>query len=108
MTTNINFRVDSEVKEQAEAIFKKAGLNTSAALNLFLKQAIISKGIPFLKQAIISKGIPFPIYAEIPNKKTLKAFTEVENGINVKTYNTPEELWQEIEQELEPEDNAAN
>ena len=35
MTTNINFRVDSEVKEQAEAIFKKAGLNTSAALNLF-------------------------------------------------------------------------
>ena len=96
MTTNINFRVDSEVKEQAEAIFKKAGLNTSAALNLFLKQAIISK------------GIPFPIYAEIPNKKTLKAFTEVENGINVKTYNTPKELWQEIEQELGTEHNVTN
>ncbi len=40
----------------------------------------------------------FPIYAEIPNKKTLNAFAEVENGVNVKTYNTPEELWQEIEQ----------
>jgi len=62
----------------------------------------------FLKQAIISKGIPFPIYAEIPNKKTLNAFAEVENGANVKTYNTPEELWQEIEQELETEDNATN
>ena len=96
MTTNINFRVDSEVKEQAEAIFKKAGLNTSAALILFLKQAIISI------------GIPFPIYAEIPNNKTLKAFTEVENDTNVKTYNTPKVLWQEIEQELEPEGYVTN
>ena len=51
---------------------------------------------------------PSPVRAEIPNKKTLKAFTEVENGINVKTYNTPKELWQEIEQELETEDNATN
>ena len=48
------------------------------------------------------------IYAEIPNKKTLKAFTEVENDTNVKTYNTPKELWQEIEQELEPEGYVTN
>ena len=47
---------------------------------------------------------PFSVCAEIPNKESWHAFTEVENGINVKTYNTPEKLWQENEQELEPED----
>ena len=44
------------------------------------------------------------IYAEIPDKKNLHAFTEVENEINIKTHRTPEKLWQENEQELEPED----
>ena len=47
---------------------------------------------------------PFPVCVEIPNKKNLQAFTEVGNKINMKPYRTPEELWQENEQELEPED----
>ena len=46
------------------------------------------------------------ICAEIPNKKKLHAFAEVETEINVKIYRTPEKLWQENEQELEPEDET--
>lgn len=49
---------------------------------------------------------PFPVCAEIPDKKNLHAFTEVGNKINMKPYRTPEELWQENEQELEPEDET--
>ena len=49
---------------------------------------------------------PFPVCAEIPDKKNLHVFAEVENEINVKTYRTPEKLWQENEQELEPEDET--
>lgn len=56
MTTSIHCKVDAEVKKQAEAVFKEAGLNTSTAINLFLKQAVIFK------------GIPFPIYAEKHNE----------------------------------------
>ena len=47
---------------------------------------------------------PFPVCAEIPDKKNLHAFAEVKHGVNVKIYRTPEKLWQENEQELEPED----
>ena len=56
MTTSIHCKVDAEVKKQAEAVFKEVGLNTSTAINLFLKQAVIFK------------GIPFPIYAETHNE----------------------------------------
>ena len=49
---------------------------------------------------------PFPVRAEIPDKKNWHAFAEVENEINVKIYRTPEKLWQENEQELEPEDET--
>lgn len=44
------------------------------------------------------------ICAEIPDKKNLHAFVEVKYGVNAKIYRTPEKLWQENEQELEPED----
>lgn len=52
ITASIHCKEDAEVKKQAEAVFKEAGLNTSTAINLFLKQAVIFK------------GIPFPIYAK--------------------------------------------
>ncbi len=68
MTTSIHCKVDAEVKKQAEAIFKKAGLNTSTAINLFLKQAIIFK------------GIPFPIYAGTHNELN-KLWAKIKNEI---------------------------
>ena len=49
---------------------------------------------------------PSPVRAEIPNKESWHAFAEVETEINVKIYRTPEKLWQENEQELEPEDET--
>ena len=49
---------------------------------------------------------PSPVCAEIPNKKKLHAFVEVKYGVNAKIYRTPEKLWQENKQELEPEDET--
>ena len=49
---------------------------------------------------------PSPVCAEIPNKESWHAFAEVENEINIKTHRTPEKLWQENKQELEPEDET--
>ncbi|HHY22968.1 MAG TPA: type II toxin-antitoxin system RelB/DinJ family antitoxin [Clostridiaceae bacterium] len=46
-TTNINVRVDSEVKQKAEAIFNELGLNMSTAMNMFLRYSIRYGGIPF-------------------------------------------------------------
>lgn len=46
-TTNINVRVDSALKSEAEALFDDLGLNMSSAINMFLRSAINHNGIPF-------------------------------------------------------------
>jgi DNA-damage-inducible protein J len=46
-TTNVNVRVDSELKQSAEALFADLGLNMSSAITMFLKSAVSHDGIPF-------------------------------------------------------------
>ena len=46
-TTNINVRIDSELKKSAEELFNDLGLNMSAAITMFLKSAVSHDGIPF-------------------------------------------------------------
>ena len=46
-TTNINVRVDSRLKAQAEEIFGELGLTLSAAVTVFLRNAVRHRGIPF-------------------------------------------------------------
>ena len=45
--TNINVRVDSELKKNAENLFDDLGLNMSVAITMFLKSAVSHNGIPF-------------------------------------------------------------
>jgi len=45
--TNINIRVDSDVKGKAQDVFSALGLDMTTAINIFLRQAIRKKGIPF-------------------------------------------------------------
>lgn len=46
-STNINIRIDSELKENAEALFSDLGLSMTAAITIFLKSCVNSNGIPF-------------------------------------------------------------
>ncbi|NLW69990.1 MAG: type II toxin-antitoxin system RelB/DinJ family antitoxin [Eubacteriaceae bacterium] len=46
-TTNINLRLDKELKAQAEELFAKLGINMTTAFNMFLRQAVREQGIPF-------------------------------------------------------------
>jgi len=43
----INVRVNEKVKEEAENIFKDLGLKMSDAINIFLNQVCVEKGLPF-------------------------------------------------------------
>lgn len=45
--TVLNVRVDSDVKKKADFLFKKMGMNTATAINVFLRQAIHDQKIPF-------------------------------------------------------------
>ena len=46
-TTNLNIRVDKELKEQAEIFFSELGLNMSSAFNIFVRQSLRQGKIPF-------------------------------------------------------------
>lgn len=66
--SNVNIRMDSEIKKAAEAMFADMGLNISTAVNIFVRQT--------LRQG----KIPFEITSEIPNAETLEAMREAEEG----------------------------
>ena len=44
----IQVRVDEELKQDAEQLFKDIGMDVPSAIRLFLKQSIIHNGIPFV------------------------------------------------------------
>ncbi len=46
-TTNINIRVNPDIKAEADAILSYLGMTTSEAVTIFLRQVIINKGLPF-------------------------------------------------------------
>ncbi len=45
--TNVNVRVDTDLKQSAEALFNDPGLNMFSAITMFLKSAVSHDGIPF-------------------------------------------------------------
>lgn len=63
---NMSFRVDKNLKEQADTLFKKLGMNTSVALNMFLAQSVREQGIPFISSM------------KVPNARLISAMEEVE------------------------------
>lgn len=46
-SANLYVRIEPEVKEQAEKILSALGIPASNAINMFYKQIILQKGLPF-------------------------------------------------------------
>lgn len=46
-TATITTRVDPELKNNAEHVFQQLGMNTTQAINMFLKQVELRQGLPF-------------------------------------------------------------
>ncbi len=45
--TRTNIYLDTAMKKEAQKIFKQYGMGLSDALNIFLSQSVMEKGIPF-------------------------------------------------------------
>ncbi len=86
---NMSFRVDKNLKQQADTLFKKLGINTSAALNMFLTQSVREQSIPFVPTM------------NVPNERLLSAIKEVEDiesgKIKAKRYNTFEDALKDLD-----------
>lgn len=46
-TANLYARIEPEIKEQAESILSSLGIPVSNAINMFYKQIILQRGLPF-------------------------------------------------------------
>lgn len=46
-TANLYARIEPDVKEQAESILSALGIPASNAINMFYKQIILQRGLPF-------------------------------------------------------------
>jgi DNA-damage-inducible protein J len=53
-TATVNFRIDSELKEEAEDLFSDLGMSLETAFNVFLRQSVREQQIPFL----VSRNVP--------------------------------------------------
>ncbi len=46
-STNLNIRVDEDLKKKADALFDDLGLSMSSAITVFLRSGVDYNGIPF-------------------------------------------------------------
>ncbi|OFT00927.1 type II toxin-antitoxin system RelB/DinJ family antitoxin [Granulicatella sp. HMSC31F03] len=87
-TSNLNIRMDKDIKEQADQLFNELGLTMTAAVNLFLRASIREQ------------GIPFSLKLDKFNKETIEAIEEgrkIAKDSNVKGYHTVDELKKALE-----------
>lgn len=87
-TTMIHARVEPELKQKVEDIFSELGLNMTSAVNLFLKQVLLNKGLPFS--------------VNIPNAETTEVLKETLKNAGVSSkYSNNKEFFDNLLGDLE-------
>lgn len=71
-TATLSIRIEPKIKSQAEKIFAQLGLTMTDAVNVFFRQCIRDKALPFR---------PTLERPEIPNDATVAAMREIEEAI---------------------------
>ena len=84
-----NLYLNAKVKEEAKKILSRYGLSLSDAVNIFLTQVVLEK------------GIPFPV--RIPNEETVKVLKEVREGKNIESLDL-NSLVSEAKESVKPEE----
>jgi len=82
-TTTVRARIEPDLKEKTEYIFDQLGLSTTEAIRIFFKQVQLQKGLPF--------------DVKLPNETTTKAIKEAEERHNLTSFETVEQLFDDLE-----------
>ena len=77
-TSTISARIDPELKNKVNQVFKDLGLTTAQAITLFYKQVEFQHGLPF--------------NVKIPTDLTIKALEDAKLRRNLETFNSVEDL----------------
>ena len=82
LTSEIRSRIEPALKDEAQAVLGRVGLNISDAIRLFLRQVVVARGLPFH-------------VSEYPNATTQAAMLEARQ--TRARYDTAKELFDELE-----------
>ena len=81
-TSTISARIDPELKNRVDQVFKDLGLTAAQAITLFYKQVEFQRGLPFS--------------VKIPTDTTLKALEDARLRRNLETFNNAEDLFEDL------------
>jgi len=76
--TNVNIRMDEQLKKQFEAFCANVGLNMSTAFNIFAKTSVRLQKIPFEITAVTE-----PFYSESNMKVLMESIKQLDEGKGV-------------------------
>lgn len=80
-SANLYVRIEPDVKEQAESILSALGIPASNAINMFYKQIILNRGIPFEVKIPTAKSINVAELTEAElNTELEKGYTDMLAG----------------------------
>jgi DNA-damage-inducible protein J len=83
-TSNISARIDPELKNSVDQIFKELGLTAAQAITLFYRQVELQQGLPFV------------IKLPQPNSDTIRAINEAKNKENLTQFSDADELFDDL------------
>ena len=81
-TSTIRARIEPDLKDKAEHVFRKLGLTSTQAITLFYKQVELRNGLPF--------------EVVIPNKTTLQTFDETDAGKNLVVCEDTDDMFRKL------------
>jgi addiction module RelB/DinJ family antitoxin len=68
-SVNINIRTDSDIKQKAQKLFERLGLDMTTAVNIFLRQAINKDTLPFDILPIVNQNKGnIPVFGSMKGK----------------------------------------
>ena len=82
-TAVISARIDPELKQNAESVFKELGLTTAQAITLFYRQVDLQHGLPFS--------------VKLPNKTTEQALADAQSEDKLTHFETADDLFDDLD-----------
>ncbi len=78
----VRARIEPKLKESAEEILKKLGLNATTAITIFYSQITLRRGLPF--------------EVEIPNAMTRRTFAATDKGEGLTRCKDADDMFQKL------------
>lgn len=80
-SANLYARIEPEVKNQAESILSTLGLSASSAINMFYKQIILQRGLPFDVKIPSARPVDMSVLSEEElNEELEKGYADIQAG----------------------------